>query len=34
MQSNTHAVMFGKPETGRPIPAEQIRAVTMMSNLG
>lgn len=30
----THAVMFGKPETGRPMPAEQISAVTMMSNLG
>lgn len=23
----THAVIFGKPETGRPIPAEQISAV-------
>lgn len=30
----THAVMLGKPETGRPIPAEQISAVAMMSNLG
>lgn len=29
-----HAVMLGKPETGRPIPAEQISAVAMMSNLG
>ena len=23
----THAVILGNPETGRPIPAEQIRAV-------
>lgn len=25
---SAHAVMFGNPETGRPIPAEQINAVT------
>lgn len=28
MTMSTHAVMFGNPETGRPIPAEQINAVT------
>jgi len=32
--TQTHAVMLGKPDTGRPIPAEQINAVTMMSSLG
>lgn len=30
----THAVMFGKPLCGRPIPAEQIRVHAMMSNRG
>jgi hypothetical protein len=30
----THAVMLGNPDTGRPMPAEQIRAVTMISNRG
>lgn len=32
--ASTHAVMLGKPETGRPIPAEQMRAVAMISRRG
>lgn len=34
MEDETHAVMFGKPDTGRPMPAEQMRAVAMMSKRG
>jgi hypothetical protein len=29
----TYAVIFGKPETGSPIPAEQINAVAYLISL-